>query len=124
MTKLHAIALFALVLTAAPSAQAHHSRAMFSTAEQVEVVGEVRRFQWANPHCYIQLLVTDVQGVQREYPIEMGAPMHLQENGWTPRTLRPGDRVRVMMHPLRNGDLGGELASITALDGRQLGRAN
>lgn len=124
MNKLHTIPLCALVLTAAPSAEAHHSRAMFNVAEQVEVVGEVRRFQWANPHCYIQLLITDARGVQREYPIEMGAPLHLQENGWTPRTLRPGDRVRIVMHPLRNGDPGGELASITSLDGRQLGRTS
>lgn len=124
MTKLHAIVLCALALTAAPSAQAHHSRALFNTAEQVEVVGEVRRFQLANPHCYIQLMVTDARGVQREYPIEMGAPLHLQENGWTSRRLRPGDRVRIVMHPLRNGDPGGELASITSLDGRRLGRAN
>ncbi|OYW45849.1 MAG: hypothetical protein B7Z08_01225 [Sphingomonadales bacterium 32-68-7] len=95
---------------------------MFDTARTQALTGEVRQFQWNNPHCYIQLRVTDAQGQQREYSIEMGAPMHLQGRGWTPRTLKAGDQVRVTIYPLRNGDAGGELASITTLDGRQLGR--
>jgi len=115
-------ALAALALAGAPSAQAHHSRAMFDTAKTVELTGEVSRFQWNNPHCYIQLRVTAAGGQQREYSIEMGAPMHLQGRGWTPRTLKAGDQVRVTIYPLRNGDPGGEMSSITTMDGRQLGR--
>ena len=122
MSRMFASAI-ALAVLAMP-AQAHHSRAMFDTAQQVEVIGEVRRFQWANPHCYIQLIVSNADGAQQEYAVEMGAPMLLQGNGWTPRTLRPGDQVRIVMHPLRNGDPGGELASITSMDGRQLGRSS
>ena len=64
----------------------------------------------------------DGRGGQREYSIEMGAPMHLQGRGWTPRTLSAGDQVKVAIYPLRGGDPGGELASITTIDGRQLGR--
>ncbi len=106
----------------AGSAEAHHSRAMFDTGRTVELTGEVKRFLWSNPHCYIQLLVADGRGGQREYSIEMGAPMHLQGRGWTPRTLSAGDQVKVAIYPLRSGDTGGELASITTIDGRQLGR--
>lgn len=95
---------------------------MFDTARTVELTGEVSRFQWTNPHCYIQLQVADGRGGQQEYSIEMGAPLHLQGRGWTPRTVKPGDRVRISIYPLRSGDAGGELASITTLDGRQLGR--
>ncbi len=116
------LAAFAALAALAALAQAHHSRAMFDTARTVELTGEVSRFQWTNPHCYIQLLVADAQGQQREFSIEMGAPMHLQGRGWTPRTLKPGDQVRITIYPLRNGDAGGELASINTMDGRQLGR--
>jgi hypothetical protein len=112
---------FALLL-ASPAAQAHHSRSMFNTAQTVDLVGEVRLFQWNNPHCYIQLTVTGPGGRTQEYSVEMGAPLHLAGRGWTPRTLRPGDQVRVTIYPLRSGDPGGELASITTMDGRQLGR--
>lgn len=116
------IAIIALALASISStAQAHHARTMFDINHVVEIVGEVQRFHWTNPHCYVQVRVTDTSGAQQEYTVEMGAPLHLQENGWTPRTLRVGDRVRVTLHPLRSGDPGGELASITSLDGRQLG---
>ena len=116
------LAACAAIAALAVPAQAHHSRAMFDTAKTQVLTGEVRRFQWNNPHCYIQLRVTDAQGQQREYSIEMGAPMHLQGRGWTPRTLKAGDQVRVAIYPLRNGDAGGELASITTMDGQPLGR--
>lgn len=119
------LALLAAVVSAAivPSAQAHHSRAMFDLAAPVPLVGTVRLFQWNNPHCYIQLIVAGANGTQQEYSVEMGAPLHLAGRGWTPRTLRPGDRVRVSIYPLRNGDPGGEMASITAMDGSDLGRS-
>jgi hypothetical protein len=105
-----------------PSAQAHHSRSMFDTQRTVDLVGTVRLFQWNNPHCYIQLTVG--AGAQaREYSIEMGAPLHLMGRGWTPRSLRPGDEVRIALYPLRSGDNGGELASIERVDGRPIGRA-
>jgi hypothetical protein len=116
------LAACAAIAALTDPAEAHHSRAMFDTSRAEMLTGEVRRFQWNNPHCYIQLRVTDAQGQQREYSIEMGAPMHLQGRGWTPRTLKPGDQVRVTIYPLRNGDAGGELASITTMDGRELGR--
>lgn len=114
----------ALVTTAlVPSAQAHHSRSMYNLATPVALVGTVRLFQWNNPHCYIQLTVAGANGAQQEYSVEMGAPLHLAGRGWTPRTLRPGDQVRVTIYPLRNGDPGGEMASVTAMDGSQLGRS-
>lgn len=118
------LALLAALFSASvvPSAQAHHSRAMFDTARTVEIVGQVRLFQWNNPHCYIQLVVGEGTGA-REYSIEMGAPLHLVGRGWTPRSLRLGDEVRVSFHPLRSGDLGGELANIVRVDGRPIGRS-
>ena len=51
-----AIAL-ALCIPAAP-ALAHHSMAMFDQTKTVTLSGTVKEFQWTNPHCYIQLMVT------------------------------------------------------------------
>lgn len=115
-----AIAVFALT----GIAQAHHSRSMFDLQNPVQVTGTVREFQWTNPHCYIQLLVRNAAGRDEEWSIEMGAPMHLFGRGWTPRTLKPGDRVTVRLAPLRNGRNGGELLTVTTADGKPLGRAS
>jgi hypothetical protein len=114
-------ALILLIASCAGSAHAHHSAAMFDHQRSVELTGTVRLFQWTNPHCYIQLITKTATGEDEEWSIEMGAPMHLQGRGWTPRTLKPGDQVRVTIAPMRNDGKAGELRSITTLDGKPLG---
>ena len=38
---------------------ANHSFEMFDRGNPINISGEVREFQWVNPHTWIQLLVTD-----------------------------------------------------------------
>lgn len=104
------------------TAAAHHSAAMFDQTKTVELTGTVRLFQWSNPHCYIQLLVRDAQGREQEWSLEMGAPMYLYNRGWRPSTVKPGDRLKVKLSPLRKGGAGGLLLDVHTEDGRQLGR--
>lgn len=111
-----------LLLAAAGAAQAHHSAAMFDQATTVELTGTVREFQWSNPHCYIQLLVRDGKGQEQEWSLEMGAPMYLYNRGWRPSTVKPGDRLKVKLSPLRNGGHGGLLVEASTEDGKPLGR--
>lgn len=122
-TKLFTLTCVA-VLATGPTAEAHHSAAMFDSAAPKTLTGTVREFQWTNPHCYIQLLVPDESGAEQEWSLEMAAPMHLQRLGWRKSTLRAGDRITVTFHPLRNGGKGGEVQEATAADGRPLGRAS
>jgi hypothetical protein len=112
----------ALLATLAGSANAHHSRAMFDLTRHIELTGAVREFQWTNPHCYIQLTVTTAQGRTQDWTIEMGPPHSLKENGWGKTSLRPGDRVRITINPLRSGGNAGELEDIARLDGAPIGK--
>ena len=49
-------ALAAMVaLTAAAPALAHHSFAMYDNDHQLKLIGTVTRFQWTNPHVYIEV---------------------------------------------------------------------
>src|SRR5262245_37703630 len=96
-TGLPCIAAAAGLLTA--SASAHHSPAMFDQ-KLLTLEGTVREFQWTNPHSYIQLRVQD-GGHEDEWSIETGAPMYLQMAGWKPSTLKAGDRITVVIAPLR-----------------------
>jgi hypothetical protein len=54
--------LAAFTLAASGSAPAHHSGAMFDTQKSVTLIGTVRLFQWANPHCWIQLFAPAADG--------------------------------------------------------------
>ena len=98
-------------------AGAHHSFAMFDMSKEVTVKGTVKKFQWTNPHAYIQLVAKDASGNDVEYSLEMGAPMYLYARGWRPSSLKAGMRVSVTINPLRNGDPGGVVIDVTTADG-------
>jgi len=115
-------ALVALVLGLATPAGAHHSGAMFDSAATLSLTGTVRQFQWANPHCFIQLVVKNDKGVDEEWSLEMTAPVHLQRLGWRKSSLKPGDRITVTIHPLRNGGTGGNVAEVIGADGKPVGK--
>ncbi|HEX6999346.1 MAG TPA: DUF6152 family protein [Gammaproteobacteria bacterium] len=109
-----AIALTALLASAAA---AHHSPAVFDRSRQVTLEGVVTEFRWGNPHSWIHLDVTNGDAVE-SWVVEMDPATHLSRSGWTSKTVAPGDRVAVKVHPLRNDEKGGQYISITLPDGK------
>jgi hypothetical protein len=103
------------------AAVAHHSFAMFDLGKDYTVEAVVKEVQFTNPHVWLQIMVTDAKGVATEWSIESGAPGMMLRNGWKPSTLKPGDKVTLTMHPLKNGSPGGSLVSVKVPDGRVLG---
>jgi len=111
----------AAMLTAS-SALAHHSFAMFDQSKTVTIQGTVKDFRWTNPHVFIQVMVKNDQGVDEEWSIEMTSPEHLVRVGWKPGTLKPGDKVTLNIHPLRDGNIkGGQYLNGTGPDGPLIG---
>lgn len=102
-------------------AGAHHSFAMFDLGKDVTVEAVIKEVQFTNPHVWLQILIKDDKGVETEWSIESGAPGMMLRNGWKPSTLRPGDKVTLTMHPLKNGSPGGSLVRVKVPDGRVLG---
>lgn len=106
----------------ATTAGAHHSFAMFDRSRTQTITGTVKEFELINPHGWLRLEVADANGVQSEWPLEMGGAGQLQRFGWTPNTVHPGDKVKAQLHPLRDGSYGGQLISVTLPDGKVLGQ--
>jgi hypothetical protein len=118
---------FLLILASgvAYSAFAHHSGSMWDSSKTVVLEGTVREFQWTNPHCWIQLLVPmpgDANAAAQEWSIEMGSPIQALQGGWKPGTLKPGDHIRVTLHPARDNSPAGNFISAVGADGHPLGR--
>ena len=106
----------------APLALAHHSTAVFDMQKTVEIKGTIKEFQWTNPHTWIQLVVTGPDGKVTEWSIEGASPNGLKRQGWKSNVIKSGDKVTVIISPLRNGDNGGALIMATLPDGTTLGR--
>ena len=108
-TQLFALALLCMV---ANTAMAHHSFGMFDITREMWIEGTVKEFQWNNPHAWIQVLVPgENAGEVVEWSLEGGSPNILSRNGWNRTVLQAGDKVRVLIYPLKNGKPGGLLLS-------------
>ena len=103
------------------SLSAHHSPVMFDRNVRKTLVGTVVEFAWMNPHASIQLDVPNETGGTDRWGVELGSPNSMVRNGWRSSILKPGDKVTVVVNPLKSGELGGIFVSITLADGRTLG---
>lgn len=113
--------LAAAVMSLAGPALAHHSFAMFDNDHQTRIEGTVTKFEWTNPHVYIQLAVGAEGGAVRNYMVECANPGILNRVGWKFNVIKPGDRVRLVVAPLHDNPTGGGLLHEMVLpDGRVL----
>jgi hypothetical protein len=120
-TKVAGILMACLAALAAP-AIAHHSFVMFDTGKEVTLAGTVTSFEWTNPHTYIEVDVANPSGGGvKHWSIELGSPSILRNSGWKHNTLASGDKVTLVINPLKNGNPGGLLMYAALADGRKLG---
>ena len=115
-----AFAALALAGAAAAPALAHHSFAMFDFQASKTVTGTVEQFDWTNPHTFIWLEVPNASGVTERYGFEGMSPNYLGRRGWSKSTLKPGDKVTVTFHPLKDGSKGGTYQKVILSDGKEL----
>jgi hypothetical protein len=103
----------ALAIFATP-AWPHHSFAMFDVKKTVTLNGTVKEFQWISPHVWIVMTTTPVPGGEpKQWAIELSSPRTLARMGFTPKTLRPGMKISIDMHPLKDGSPGGSGNGLT-----------
>jgi hypothetical protein len=105
-------------------AYAHHSFALFDHQNRITVSGTVTKFEWTNPHVFIQVEVPDGGTATKHYTVECASPNVLTRVGWKFNDVKQGDKVTLLINPLRNGQPGGMLEKATLADGRELSDGN
>jgi hypothetical protein len=100
---------------------AHHSFAPYETSLQIKLSGAVTEFRWTNPHVYIEMDAPDPKtGETRHWLIECASTSILNRAGWKFNLVKPGDKITVIVSPLRNGEPAALLKQITFADGKKL----
>ncbi len=110
---------FAVPLTIAAPALAHHSFAMFDQKKVMTLQGTVTEFQWTNPHAFIEIDVP-TNGKIVHWSIELNSPNNLKRQGWSRASLKVGDKITMRMNPLRDGKKGGLFLDLRKADGKVL----
>jgi hypothetical protein len=111
---------WALALAFTAPTLAHHSPAAFDRTKEVKLVGTVKEFRWQNPHTWIEVFVPDEKGQDVLWGVELTSPTYLIRAGWKSNIIRPGDKVTVVVNPVRSGEPAGIFRSLTLADGRVL----
>ncbi|HEY6507048.1 MAG TPA: DUF6152 family protein, partial [Vicinamibacterales bacterium] len=73
---------------------------------------------WQNPHTWIEVLVPDQSKKEVLWGVELTSPTYLVRAGWKSNLIKPGDKVTVVVNPVRSGEPAGIFVSLTLADGR------
>src|SRR4029077_20306234 len=101
--KLAALLVSSALALMSGAAKAHHSFAMFDQDNPIELEGVVHEFKFTSPHTFIILLVKQPDGSSQAWSLEGGAPSNLVRDGWSSKTIKPGDELKMTIEPLRSG---------------------
>jgi len=99
---------------------AHHSAIAYDRDADVELTGTVREFQYTNPHSWLYVQVVDKAGQTVDWGFEAEGPSTLLRAGIKVSLLKPGEKVTVKGHPLKDGRPAALLVSVTKTDGSVL----
>lgn len=119
--KLHLKGLLGMFIAGASTVVlAHHSTAAYDVDHDQVIDGVVEEYHWANPHSWMKVVAQGQAGTSMTWNIEFGSPSISIRTGWTPTTMKPGDRATFVFKPRKDGELSGVLAVMILPDGKQL----
>jgi hypothetical protein len=101
---------------AAP-AMAHHSFAVFDHTRTLTIRGTVTKFQWTNPHGFLEVDIPQADGTTRHFSIELTSINMMQRVGWRSNMIKSGDKITAIVAPLLSGDPVGLGLEVTLADG-------
>ena len=113
----------AMALCFSGAALAHHSFSMFELEKDITLEGSVIEYRFGNPHAHIIMKVPaskengDLAG---NWDVEGGSATIMRRQGWTRETYKPGDPIRIVGHPMRDGSKGISLFYAIRPDGTRL----
>ena len=113
------VILLCLIFAFTDTVNAHHSFNMYDKESEMWLEGKITKFQWTNPHTFIQLEV-EADGKVVEWSLEGGSPNILARNGWTRHSIAPNETVKILIYPLKSGEPGGSFLEIHKPDGTVL----
>ena len=80
----------------------------------------VTEWVWSNPHCFLKFDAQEKDGTVRHWTVETSNPPDMVNRGWSRRSFKVGDKVTVVVEPVKSGNPVGRLLTVTLPDGKVL----
>lgn len=107
MKKAFAVVAMAGLFADFGAASAHHSFSMFDAEHPVVLQGAVKEYKFTSPHTFIVLVAPDKDGNGVVWTLEGVSPAELVREGWSSKTIKVGDELKIKIAPFRSGIPGG-----------------
>lgn len=101
------------------AALSHHSHGNYMMTEYIRLDGTVTEIHWINPHSWIYIEVTDEDSQSSVWALEGASVNELRNKGWAEDSIKPGDRISVRCHQLRDRSNGCLLGYVTSENGEE-----
>lgn len=110
-----ALGITALVMS---NASAHHAATAVDQTKTITIEGTIKTYEWTNPHVWIWVLVADKNGGEAKvWGIESANLSMARRFGMSKDSFKAGDKVTMVINPLRDGREGGTFRKATFPDG-------
>ena len=123
-TRRAVLAVVLMIAASSGSLLAHHSFSMFEMDKNVTYTGVVVEYMWSNPHVHFTIDVTLAPGVDQatvgRWDVEGGSTNIMTRQGWNRATLKPGDPITLVGHPMKDGSKGISLFYMIMADGKRM----
>ena len=115
--KLLGLAVIGAVLVALP-AFAHHSHNAYEVTQWTTMEGTVTEIHYLLPHSWVYIEIKDEKSPEPTiWALEAAGPMAILRNGVKKEDVKPGDKIKVRCHLLRDGSPGCLLGFLTPMHG-------
>jgi len=95
----------------------HHSFAMFDLSQHRLIEGQVSEWNYNNPHSWLIVQAPGADGAMTTWSFEGAAIVHAARQGVNGRSYTKGEKVRIVMSPIRDGRNAGALCFVIKEDG-------
>jgi hypothetical protein len=110
----------AIVIAMVGPAVAHHSFAVYDHTRTITLRGTVTKFQWTNPHGFIEMDVPQSDGTMKRFSVELTSINMMQRVGWRSNMIKAGDKIQVVAAPLLSGEPVGLGLEVVLADGKTM----
>jgi len=114
-------AIVIAVLAATLPISAHHSWPV-DMSKLVTVKGTVTEVMWENPHPMFTLEVRTSDAKTEKWTVGGPAINRMEANGWTPKTIKPGDMITGIGYQFGDGQKIIRLEKVVLPDGKEMRR--
>ena len=123
-TRRAVLAVVLMIAASSGSLLAHHSFSMFEMDKNVTYTGVVVEYKWNNPHVHFTIDIKPATGVDKalvgRWDVEGGSTNIMTRQGWNRATLKPGDSITLVGHPMKDGSKGISLFYMIKPDGKRM----